>query len=206
MWGTGLETTSDADGRFSLGALPGGTHTLEVRAVGFAPVQQAVDIVHGAPGAAEVALTNLGITLDTVRVSAQRVFTSRREADFERRLRSGYGHLIDETEIEKRRPHVLTDLLRMVPGVQVLPGRRSGYDVFMRGGQAILGGGLCRPVLMIDGARVTNDENFPVNSMVTTNDIRAVEVYAHAALVPAEFQTLSGCGVIAVWTGARRRN
>lgn len=205
MWGTGIETTSDADGRFALGALPGGTHTLEVRAVGFSPVQQAVDIVHGAPGSAEVELTNLGITLDTVRVSAQRVFTSRREADFERRLRSGHGHLIDENEIEKRRPLELTDLLRTVPGVHVLPGRRSGYDVYMRGGQAILGSGLCRADLMIDGARIANDENFPINSMIGVDEIRAVEVYAHATLVPVEYQSLSGCGVIAVWTGARRR-
>lgn len=205
VWGTGIETTTNTDGQFSLTQLPAGTHTLEVRAVGFAPAQRAVDIVQGAAGATEVELATLGITLDTVRVTAQRVYASQRLTDFERRLkmRTGTGHLIDETEIERRRPLVLTDLLRTIPGVQVLPGRRSGDDVYMRGGMAILGSGLCRPDLYVDGVRVVNDPLFPFNSMAPMSEIRAVEVYPHAALVPAELQTLNGCGVIVVWTGAR---
>jgi outer membrane receptor for monomeric catechols len=164
-----------------------------------------VDIVQGAAGATEVELATLGITLDTVRVTAQRVYASQRLTDFDRRLkmRTGTGHLIDATEIERRRPLVLTDLLRTIPGVQVLPGRRSGDDVYMRGGMAILGSGLCRPDLYVDGVRVVNDPLFPFNSMAPMSEIRAVEVYPHAALVPAELQTLNGCGVIVVWTGAR---
>jgi len=205
VWGTGIETTTDADGAFSLGGLPGGTHTLEARAVGFSPVLTPVDIVHGAPGAAEVELSSFGITLDTVRVSAQRLYTSGREQAFERRLKTGVGHVIDEKEIEKRRPQVLTDLLRTIPGVMILPGQHSGEDVFMRGGQAILGSGLCRPDILVDGVRVANDAAFPFNSLVQTSEIRAVEVYAHSTLVPAELASLSGCGVIAVWTGARRK-
>jgi hypothetical protein len=145
LWGTGLEVTSDADGGFSLANLPGGTHTLEARAVGFTPAEVPVDIVQGAPGATEVELMNFGVTLDTVRVTGQRLYTSAHEREFERRLRTGVGHVISAADIEKRRPQVLTDLLRTVPGVMVLPGARSGEDVFMRGGQAILGSGLCRP-------------------------------------------------------------
>lgn len=205
LWGTGLEATSDADGGFSLANLPGGTHTLEARAVGFTPAEVPVDIVQGAPGATEVELMNFGITLDTVRVTGQRLYTSAHEREFERRLRTGVGHVISAAEIEKRRPQVLTDLLRTVPGVMVLPGQRSGEDVFMRGGQAILGSGFCRPDFWIDGVRVSNDELFPVNSMVSTGEIRALEVYAHSALVPADLASVSGCGVIVVWTGARRK-
>jgi len=206
VWGTGAEATSDEDGKFTLGALPGGTHTLEVRAVGFSPVQRPVDIVQGTPGATEVELTTFGITLDTVRVVAKRLYTSRREAEFERRLRSGVGHVIDEAEIEKRRPMAITDLLRMVPGVMVVPGQRSSEDVLMRGGLGIMGGGYCRPDVLIDGVRVVNDETFPFNSMVSVSDLRAVEVYARASLVPAELSSLSGCGVIAIWTGPRRKS
>src|SRR5688500_456544 len=54
VWGTGLETLSNSDGQFSLADLPQGTHTLEARAVGFAPAQRAVDIVQGAGEAAAV--------------------------------------------------------------------------------------------------------------------------------------------------------
>jgi hypothetical protein len=204
LWGTGMETTSGADGSFSMASLPGGTHTLEARAVGFTPAQTPVDIVQGAPGATEVELTNFGITLDTVRVTA-RVYSSKREQEFERRLRTGTGHLIDEKEIEKRRPQVLTDLLRTVPGVMVVPGQRSSEVAYMRGGLAVLGSGLCRPDILVDGVRVANDEMFPLNNIVATSEIRAVEVYAHSTMVPAELASLSGCGVVAIWTGARRK-
>ena len=205
VWGTGLEARTDGDGRFSMATLPAGTHTMEVRAVGFSPARQPVDIVQGAPGMTEVELANLGITLDTVRVVAQRVFSSRREADMERRLKKSLGHVIDEVEIEKRRPMVMTDVLRTIPGVAVLPGKRANEDVYMRGGHGILGTGMCRPDVRVDGSLVANDELFPFNSIVSMDQIRAIEVYAHASLVPVEYQTLSGCGVIVIWTGTRKK-
>jgi hypothetical protein len=205
VWGAGGEVMTDADGRFLLTSLPPGTHTLEVRAVGFSPARQPVDIVLGAPGTTEVELAILGITLDTVRVVAQRVFSSRRDADMERRLAKSLGHVIDEKEIEKRRPAVITDVLRSVPGVQILPGKRANEDVWMRGGLGILGSGWCRPDVRVDGSLVANDELFPFNSIVSMDQIRAVEVYSHASLVPVEFQTTSGCGVIAIWTGPRSK-
>jgi hypothetical protein len=207
MWGTGIEVASDADGKFSLTGLPSGTHMVEVRAVGFTPATQAVDIVQGASGSTEIELANLAFALDTVRVTAQRerIYTSASTAAFERRRKYAVGHVIDEAEIEKRRPIVFTDLLRTVPGVTVVPGKRSGWDVFMRGGQAILGSGYCRPDIWIDGARVTNDEMFPFDMMVQVNDVRVVEVYARAGLVPPDLASTSGCGVIGVWTGARRK-
>jgi hypothetical protein len=205
FWGSGISALTDADGAFTLAGLPFGTHTLEVRAVGFEPIRQPVDVVQGAPGATEIELTNLGITLDTVRVTAQRLYTSRRRADFERRLHSGMGHIIDEDEIVKRNPMEVTDLLRTMPGVMVRPSRYSGEDVYMRGGLGILGPGICRPDLYIDGIRVTNDEMFPINQLVMASDLRAVEVYARQGTVPAELQSLSGCGVIALWTGRTRK-
>jgi hypothetical protein len=204
VWGTGMETTTNADGEFTLGNLPAGTHALEVRAVGFMPAQQPVDIVQGAPGAAEIELANLGITLDTIKVTAQRLYTSRRRADMERRMRSGVGRFIDEKEIERRNPIYVTDLLRMVPGVMVVPSQYGGEDVLMRGGMGF-GSGLCRPDLYIDGVRVVNDPNFPINSLVWVSELQAVEVYNRAALVPGEFHSMSGCGVIVVWTGGRRK-
>jgi hypothetical protein len=203
VWGTGIEATTSADGEFTLGNLPLGTHTLEARAVGFAPARQPVDILQGRADAAEVELTNLAITLDTIKVTAQRIYTSRRLADFERRMHMGLGRFFDEKEIERRNPMFLTDLLRTIPGVQVVPSQFGGDDVLMRGGLG-LGSGLCRPTLLIDGARVVNDPAFPVNALVGANQIRAVEVYARSSQVPAEFQSMDGCGAIVVWTGGRR--
>ena len=212
VWGTGVEMVTNADGAFALGTLPGGTHTLEVRAVGFAPARQPVDIVPGSQGAAEVELTNLGIILDTVKVTAQRVYVSRRLFDFERRMRMGFerrkrtgmGRFIDEEEIERRKPTLLTDLLRSVPGVYVEPSVWGGDDVLMRG-NAGLGLAKCRPDLIIDGSRLLIDETYSVNSLVWANEVRAVEVYSQSLSVPAEFQSVSGCGALVIWTGSRRK-
>ena len=123
----------------------------------------------------------------------------------EQRLRKSLGHDVGAAEIEKWQPQVMTDLLRRIPGVQILPGKRSGEDVYMRGGQAILGSGMCRPDIRVDGSLVVNDENFPINNIVSMDQIRALEVYAHATLVPVEYQTLTGCGVIVIWTGPRKK-
>jgi hypothetical protein len=202
VWGTAIETVTSADGEFTLGNLPAGTHTLEARAVGFAPTRQPVDIVPGAAGAAEVELTNLGITLDTIKVTAQRIYT-RPLGDFERRRRTGLGRFLDENEIERRKPIFLTDLLRTLPGVYVVPSGWGGDDVLMRGGPGFASG-MCRPDLIIDGSRQINDASFPINTLVWANELRAVEVYSRASQVPAEFQTMTGCGAIVVWTGIRR--
>ena len=202
VWGTGVETVTSADGEFTLGDLPLGTHMLEARALGFAPARQPIDIVSGTAGAAEVELTNLGITLDTIKVTAQRVYTSPL-TDFERRRRMGMGRFIDEKEIERRKPIFLTDLLRTLPGVYVVPTTWGGYDALMRGGPGA-GSGMCRPDLVVDGSRLLNDAAFPINSLVWANELRAIEVYNHSYLVPAQYQSMNQCGAIVVWTGIRR--
>ncbi|HEX5072486.1 MAG TPA: DUF2012 domain-containing protein [Gemmatimonadaceae bacterium] len=198
VWGTGLETVTSADGEFTLGNLPEGTHTLEARAVGFAPSRQPVDIVRGTRGATEVELANLAITLDTVKVFAQRVYPAPFAGDFERRRRMGGGRFFDEKEIEERKPTLLTDLIRTIPGIRVVPTIWGGVE-------PVMGPGHCRPDLIIDGSRQINDPTFPFNTLVWANELRAVEVYTNPLKVPAEFHSGSGCGAIVVWTEITRR-
>jgi hypothetical protein len=40
---------------------------------------------------------------------------------------------------------------------------------------------------------------------VLVDEVKALEVYARPSSVPTELRSLSGCGVIGVWTGARRK-
>jgi hypothetical protein len=196
--GTGVAATSNADGEFSLGGLPGGTHSLEVRAIGFAPAQVPVDIVTGQGGAAEVELAAIAVTLDTIRVTAQRTYASRRLLELERRQRMGMGKFFDGKEINKRNPYQLTDLLRTVPGIRLVPGRFGSDEVFMRDRY---GHGVCRPEFIVDNVRMFVDRDFPMNSVVPMDDIAAVEVYTN--MIPNEFMSRTDCGVIAVTTGGR---
>ena len=198
LWGTSQQTRTNDDGEFSLGGLPGGTHTLEVRAIGFMPTQMAVDILEGQAGAAEVELAGIAVTLDTVKVTAQRLYASRKLVETERRIRSGMGHILGPEEITKRNPWVLTDLLRTMPGIRVIPNRFGADEVWIRERRGL---GFCRPEFIVDNIRMVVDQDFPVNSIVPMSDVLALEVYTN--MVPGEFITHTDCGVIAVTTGAR---
>ena len=92
----------------------------------------------------------------------------------------------------------MTDLLRAIPGVYVVPSIWGGVDVVMSSGH-------CRPDLVIDGSRQINDPTFPVNTLVWANELRAVEVYTNPLKIPEEFQSGTACGAIVVWTEITRR-
>ena len=81
----------DADGRFTLGDLPGGTHTLEARAVGFSPARQPVDIVRGRAVGARWSSRTSGSRSTRSECTRSASTPSQRTADFERRLRTGLG-------------------------------------------------------------------------------------------------------------------
>ena len=87
----------------------------------------------------------------------------------------------------------MTDLLRTVPGLQVLPSLRGFGNVV----RTIEG---CTPAVYLGGTR------FPlmgesIDDIVNPMALEGIEVYTHAAEVPAEFQgPFSNCGVIALWT------
>lgn len=199
VWGTGVETTTNPDGEFALTSLPTGTHTLEVRALGFSPAQVVIDI-KDAQASADVELAPIGVTLDTIRVTAQRAYTSQRILDIERRQRSGMGQVLLAEDIDKRNPFRMSDLLRTMRGVRMVPGPFFDDVVLMRDK---LGNGYCEPQFIVDNMRVAIGPNFPIDVMVPMRDVVAVEVYS--TIVPADFFSSNNCGVVAITTGRWRR-
>lgn len=111
--------TTNSDGRFLLTGLPAGSQTLAVRALGFIPARATVHLMTGgARNNAQVSLTSLKAYLDTIRVTTTRVY-SRDMNGFESRKRAGQGHFIDRAQIERRKATVPSDLLQMIPRVEV---------------------------------------------------------------------------------------
>ncbi len=201
MWGSGMEAVTDEAGSFRLGALPTGTFTMEARAIGFVPVRRPVDVHPEGETLTELRMESMATYLDTVKVVAERLFTSRRMQEFEERRKSGFGYFFDEQAIERRNPFTVADVMRMVPGVIVMPGRASGNVVAMRGASF---SAYCVPAVFIDGVQVFNDDG-NLDALVNVQDIKAVEVYSRTGSLPAQFQTLRGCGSIVIWTGGRSR-
>jgi hypothetical protein len=195
---TGLETRTDNAGRFVLAATPTGTWTLDVRALGYAPQQQPVDLVPGDTAAQVVALVRAEV-MDTVRVRANamlRTALGRNLAAFEERQRAGLGRFLAPADLEEMVLFRFTDVLREMPGVRLELRGRGDRVITMRGTW-----GRCVPTVFVDRMRMPGNE--ALDSFLPPDIVAAVEVYP-ASFVPAEFQDIfSGCGTIVVWTGPR---
>jgi hypothetical protein len=196
--GSGVEDTTTSLGAYGLRSLPPGTQTLEVRALGYLPVRQPVDIMEGGETTVDLKLEALGVFLDTVKVMARAVFESRERREIERRRRQGFGTFMDEEYIEKRQPFYVADLFRMTPGVRLARGT-FGEKILMRG----MGfDEFCYPTVFVDGMRVMNIDG-DLDAVVNVSSIRFVEVYPRAGMAPAQFQAFEGCGSVVIWTGTR---
>ncbi len=189
---------TSASGSFTLSGLPLGTQVVEVAAIGYAGGRRAVELRPGGPARTELVIAKSVQTLPTLEV-AGRMGSGADVSTFLQRAQRGQGHFITEEDIEKRGAIQFEDILRTVPGVQVVP-VGQGYRVVSSRGAANLQGD-CPMTYFVDGAYFpfspTNADPFPILPI----EIMAIEVYAGAAQVPAEFQRLaSSCGAIVIWT------
>lgn len=210
LWGTGLEAQTNTRGSFALDSLPGGTHTLEVRAVGFAPVHRVVHLAESRPAQVEVRLGERAVALPTVavrgRASAQiavRQFYERMR-DAEKGINRGY--FIAPEELERRKPAFLTQMLDGFPGILVAKDPLDQRKATVRGPlRTGMGGQRCTMTVFLDGRRVlptlSGRIDDHIDELVDPTAVAAVEIYPHPTSAPPQFQSLNGvCGVILIWT------
>lgn len=199
------EARSNEQGEFALPALPHGTHTLEARAIGYLPAQAIVDIVAFRESTAEFQLLDLNaFLLDTVRVAAARKLDAAARAGFERRRRSGAGYFLDEDQIDTIRAFSFKDLVRTIPGIRFVRGNRIDdswreHIEFTFGGRSEP----CLPAIYLDG-NLLLDGRTDLDVIIAYGTVRRIEVYHRGVAMPAEFASATRCGVLAIWTGARR--
>lgn len=191
---TGAATTNES-GIATLVDLPSGSQILDVRAIGYVPARQTVHLLLGDVANQEaVVLTNVQAFLDTIRVSAQRVF-SRDVTGFEQRKRTGFGRYIDRAEIDRQRPFRTTDLIRMMPSVYVEPST-FGATVWMRG----ISGTRCRPAVYLDGVLFAAEFG-DIDVLTIPDELEAVEVYTRATQAPGMYADMrGGCGSVLLWS------
>jgi hypothetical protein len=167
-----------------------------VRAIGYFPESRTVDLVADRPASLHVRLATLRSVLDTVRVTASRVFSSDRNG-FERRRRSlAHGKFFDQDDVTRLRPGSVVQLLHRVPGISIT-GDAFDSALLMRD---MYTGGYCTPTVYIDGAAIRDLTAREVDSWVRPDEIAGMEIYSRAGGAPAEFTRLDGCGAVVVWT------
>lgn len=195
LWGTGREARSDANGQFTLTNMPLGTHTLEMRAIGYEPLRRIVDIHPDEVTVAEFNMARV-TALDTVRIRAWALRNQGpfKEDEFLARRRRGNGVFLSPQEMARFNPITLTQLFSRAGWV------RTSWD--LAAGESVrMGTGMfrCTPLLILDGREVDEELFFMV---VRPVHILAVEIYRRSG-TPAEFSPPMACGSIIVWTGER---
>jgi hypothetical protein len=185
---TRAETRTDAQGAFSLSALPAGTQQLEVRRIGYAVVEAPVALRSGATVTHDVVLRRI-VNLDSVIVVASRP----KYPEFYANKSAGWGRFLGPEEIMKQRVSRTSDIIEKLPGFAI---EQRGYRSVVVS-IAPMSIGSCTSSLVINGARVL--ENPPAINDVHPAEIGAIEVYRWADPSPPEYGP-NPCGVIAIWT------
>ncbi len=193
-------TFAGADGSFSFGDVADGEHTIRVESIGYRSASRVVRIDDAVDTAVRIELTPQPVQLGGVVVEGTR---STVLGGFYARRATHEGYYIDRSEIAKRAAHRPTDLMRRIPGLMVVcPGVSPRCTVRFRSAVPVLAGpdkGDCPVEIFVDGVPASPD--FAVDDL-RVEDIQAVEIYGHAATIPARFNRgrSSRCGVIVVWT------
>ena len=189
----GPQTRTTERGEWLLTDAPAGTRTLEVRAVGYYPVRQAVDVVEGAPPV-RVQMQTFKAVLATVKVTAS-YDRFRKLEEFKERSRTGAGRYMTADDIAKRQLVVMSDLFRNMPGLY-LDGTSADAQILMRG----VFEDRCVPTIYINGSPMEGLTVSDIDVMVRPSEVAGIETYTPGT-APLQFQSaLGGCGSIVIWT------
>lgn len=192
---------SSGTGTWQLDSLPGGTHTVEFRAIGFARHRQLVDLKPGQPVEVDVRLARVAVALPELTVKV-----APRLAEFDQRRTNmgGAGHFMTRDDIARRNPLRTEELFRTVPGFSVEPSGGFEYRVVSTRGAG--SNGRCSPDFYVDGVKTVVDPQTGGGLPVQPGEIHGIESYAGGATTPAQYQSQGGCGAILIWTqrGGRR--
>lgn len=150
--GTTLGAVTADDGRFRIGNVPPGTHTIVVRRLGYAPHRQTVVVGAEQVALADIVLENAVISLDQV------IVTGTAGAEQRRSIGNAVSTIRADDAISKSAAQSISTLIgARAPGVTIAPGTGrlgSGPAIQIRGRSSI---GLDNsPLLYIDGVRINN--------------------------------------------------
>ena len=183
---------SDRQGRFRLTGVPAGTHELEVRRIGYAPLRHAVEVTRGLTMEVEIGLVREPVGLEPLVVSTTRSRRLEIKGFYERKHWGellGLGTYYTAEDIDRRRPIRISHMIADAAGIRT----RGGviYNVRMGG---------CPTNIYLDNIKIEGGSE-SIDSLVLPIEVAGLEVYKGPASLPAEFSgSDSRCGAIVIWT------
>jgi hypothetical protein len=193
------QTTTDDAGWFQFAMAAPGPYTIRITHIAYTSyTSESINLGRGETVEIRVRLGANVIPLEPLVVTT-RSAAAGRITEFHRRLETkAFGRFIVREDIERRPAARVTDLLRTQPGVSIQSVRRGAFDrnvITMRGG---IGG--CLSNIYIDGVRIRQSAEFPIDDLLAPNMLEGVEIYTSGATAPAQYQESSQCGVVLFWT------
>jgi hypothetical protein len=185
-----LRTVTNDSGEFELDGVPSGTITLAVRRLGYESATFSATLKAGKTHRAKFPLTPSAQTLGPVNV---RDTASNWLSLFEERRSMHRGTFITRRDFESENFRIASDILRRVPGVQIVQ-TRSGPVVVMNRSS---GTRRCTPQLYVHQTPYSgNFDDF------SPDDIEAIEVYSGVSEIPPDLIAMGRaiCGAIVIWT------
>jgi hypothetical protein len=196
--GAGLQTVTDASGRFRFAAIPAGRHVLQSSHIAFASRSDTLDLADDLHLDIGVRLAGAALPLEPLQVAAR----SRTliDAGFYQRRDRGIGEYITRNEIRDRGHQRLSDLLATIPGFRRTLRADGTSSMDARGKKSIVL--TCDTQYFLDGLRAdiaaTDIDNLGLE------DVEAVEVYRGAAGIPLQYGAVGGaCGAVLIWMRKR---
>jgi len=192
--------TTGRTGEARLDAVPRGNRLVDVRRQGYAYRRLGADFMGGDTVRKEVAMTPAPVELEGLVVTTWGRNMSLIRNGFYDRQRRGFGGFLTRERLDQIRPRHTSDAFRHVRGFMVLPNGPYDLVVSSRGRDMRR----CLPTVYIDGmqmfVRDGRDQSDALN-MVSPEDIEAIEAYAGAASIPAEYNSMGNtCAVLLIWT------
>lgn len=193
--GTTRVSVTRPSGEFQLDSLPPGTQSVAVRLLGYAPIEEAVDLVSRQARSVTLMMTEFVPVLSAIRVTAQRE-RALDDVGFSRRRRVGHGYYLDEKAINHNTSN-FSDALRGVPGLRIQPSQGRNIITSQRNPNGCV-------AIWIDGTMWQSMEPGDIDDFVKPHELAAVEVYS-GTTAPAEFQAPGGgsCTSVVAWTYRR---
>jgi Carboxypeptidase regulatory-like domain/TonB-dependent Receptor Plug Domain len=216
-------TLTTRNGWFVLDSVPSGLHQVRARRAGFKFIALSLQVPVNDVTYADFVMKPLVMELAPVTVRSTAPDTRGAPPEFTERMANGQGTYFTAADIEKVHPHRVSDMLRRVPGLSVLPngeifsGRGVvsvklnpcpyGMPVYVDRVQ-VGGGSGGDPGSILDDTLYRKPEwmspmaaSRSVVDGIKPQDIAGIEIYKGPATTPA---TLSGktspCGEILIWT------
>jgi hypothetical protein len=189
-------TLSNNQGRFRIEGLEPGPVVVELTRIGYEPRIATVNIEAGRTVELYATMASQPIELEPVEVSVGSRYLER--SGFYRRAQSASGDRLTHRDIARMNPTTVGDVLRRVPGVQVVSGQIGNTSEVLSSRRD--SSGRCRLMPYYNGTPTVSFEL----ELMPPDEIEALEVYQGAS-VPIEYmdrRQLFGprCGVILIWT------